>query len=86
MSAQCIIWNRHLPHFSSLHTDSFALTILLYEHKGLSLVKQMQQFQVISDSNQPGGGGGGLIYETYGDAHVSLRGVNFGFWSCLGCS
>ena len=36
----------------------------------------------------PGGGGG------EGDSHmkqtgmlvVSLRGVNFGFWSCLGCS
>ena len=30
--------------------------------------------------------GGGLPYERGGDARVSLRGVNFGFWSHLGCS
>ena len=35
-----------------------------------------------------GGGGGGLPYETDGTGMlvVSLRGVNFGFWSRLGCS
>ena len=32
-------------------------------------------------------GGGGLPYETdTGMLVVSLRGVNFGFWSHLGCS
>ena len=31
-------------------------------------------------------GGGGLPYETDGDARRSLRGVNVGFWSCWGCS
>ena len=35
---------------------------------------------------QGGGGGGELPYETDGDARVSLRGVNFGFWSRLWCS
>ena len=35
----------------------------------------------------PGGGGGGkLPYEPTGMLVVSLRGVNFGFWSRLGCS
>ena len=29
--------------------------------------------------------GGGTRYERGGDAVVSLRGVNFGFWSHLGC-
>ena len=35
-----------------------------------------------------GGGGGGLPYEMDGIGMlvVSLRGVNFGFWSRLGCS
>ena len=28
VSAQCIIRNRDLTHFSALHTDSFALTFL----------------------------------------------------------
>lgn len=28
VSAQCIIWNRKLPHFSPLHTDSFNLSSL----------------------------------------------------------
>ena len=32
------------------------------------------------------GGGGGLPYETDGDARRQLRCVNFGFWSRLGCS
>jgi len=31
-------------------------------------------------------GGGRLPHERGGDARVSLRGVNFGFWSHLGCS
>ena len=30
--------------------------------------------------------GGGLPHERGGDACVSLRAVNFGFWSHLGCS
>ena len=36
----------------------------------------------------PRGGGGGLPYETdrAGMLVISLRGVNFGFWSRLGCS
>ena len=34
----------------------------------------------------PGGGGGGLPYEMDGDARRLARGVNFGFWSRLGCS
>ena len=42
----------------------------------------------------PGGGGGGGGGKGRGDSHmkwtgmlvVSLRGVNFGFWSRLGCS
>ena len=32
------------------------------------------------------GGGGELSYESDGDAHVSIRGVNCRFWSHLGCS
>ena len=40
-----------------------------------------------------GGGGGFRVRVSGGDSHmkqtgmlvVSLRGVNFGFWSCLGC-
>ena len=31
-------------------------------------------------------GGGDLAYERVGMLVVSLRGVNFGFWSHLGCS
>ena len=38
--AQCIIWNRNLPHFSPLHTDSFAI-VLLYEYKDHSFVKRV---------------------------------------------
>ena len=35
----------------------------------------------------PGGGGGGDSHMKWtGMLVVSLRGVNFGFWSCLGCS
>ena len=30
--------------------------------------------------------GGGLIYETDEDARRLAEGVNFGFWSRLGCS
>ena len=33
-----------------------------------------------------GGGGGGLSYERGGMLVDSLRGVNFRFWSRLGCS
>ena len=43
MYVQCSIWTRPLPHFSPLHTDSFAL-VLLYEYKEQkeqSLVKQI---------------------------------------------
>ena len=32
------------------------------------------------------GGGGDSAYEMVGMLVVSLRGVNFGFWSHLGCS
>ena len=35
-------------------------------------------------SNLPGGGG--LPYERGGDARRFVTGVNFGFWSHLGCS
>lgn len=28
MSAHCIMWNRHLPYLSLLHSDSFALSSL----------------------------------------------------------
>ena len=31
-------------------------------------------------------GGGDPVYERGGVLVVSLRDVNFGFWSCLGCS
>ena len=34
----------------------------------------------------PGGGGGGSYMKETGMLVVSLRGVNFGFWSRLGCS
>ena len=34
----------------------------------------------------PGGEGGDSAYERVGMLVVSLRGVNFGFWSHLGCS
>ena len=33
-----------------------------------------------------GGGGGNSHMKWMGMLVVSLRGVNFGFWSCLGCS
>ena len=36
MSTQCLMWNRHLPHFSLLHSDSFAL---LYGYKDQSLLE-----------------------------------------------
>ena len=38
-----------------------------------------------ADCNQPGGGGDSHMKQT-GMLVVSLRGVNFGFWSRLGCS
>ena len=34
----------------------------------------------------PGGGGTHIIMKQTGMLVVSLRGVNFGFWSRLGCS
>ena len=37
-------------------------------------------------SNNPGGGGGDSHMKQTGMLVVSLRGVNFGFWSLLGCS
>ena len=36
--------------------------------------------------NAPGGGGGDSDMKWTGMLVVSLRGVNFGFWSRLGCS
>ena len=39
----------------------------------------------IDDSN-PGRGGGGPHIKGVGMLVVSLRGINFGFWSHLGCS
>ena len=38
MSAQCILWNRNLPHFGPLHTDSLALTFLGTELNGTANV------------------------------------------------
>ena len=40
---------------------------------------------VLSTSKIPGGGGDSHMKQT-GMLVVSLRGVNFGFWSRLGCS
>ena len=44
--------------------------------------------QALPESRQsPGGGGGGDSHmKQTGMLVVSLRGVNFGFWSRLGCS
>ena len=43
---------------------------------------------MLSDLQAPGGGGGGGTphMKVVGMLVVSLRGVNFGFWSHLGCS
>ena len=38
------------------------------------------------DTYYPGGGGGDSHMKQTGMLVVSLRGVNFGFWSLLGCS
>ena len=40
---------------------------------------------LISGNHKPGGGGDSHMKQT-GMLVVSLRGVNFGFWSLLGCS
>ena len=40
----------------------------------------------ISFQKSPGGGGGDSDMKWTGMLVVSLRGVNFGFWSRLGCS
>ena len=40
----------------------------------------------IDCSKKPGGGGGDSDMKGVGKLVVSLRGVNFGFWSHLGCS
>jgi len=39
-SSQCIMRNKHLPHFSPFYTNSFAL---LYEYKDKSLVRRMNR-------------------------------------------
>ena len=41
---------------------------------------------VVEGAVTPGGGGGHSHMKQTGMLVVSLRGVNFGFWSCLGCS
>ena len=41
---------------------------------------------IIIPKGKGGGGGGGLSYERGGMLVDSLRGVNFRFWSRLGCS
>ena len=41
----------------------------------------------LGEDHSPGGGGGGDSYmKQTGMLFLSLRGVNFGFWSRLGCS
>ena len=40
----------------------------------------------VLDGKSPGGGGGDSHMKQTGMLVVSLRGVNFGFWSRLGCS
>ena len=41
--------------------------------------------QCMSRTRRGGGGGGGPRYERRGMLVVWLKGVNFGFWSHLGC-
>ena len=41
---------------------------------------------LVVDVNRPGGGGGNSYVKQTGMLVVSLRGVNFGFWSRLGYS
>ena len=46
----------------------------------------LNNFQIFfSDIIVPGGGGGDSYMKQTGMLVVSLRGVNFGFWSRLGC-
>ena len=41
---------------------------------------------VVGMTSRGGGGGGNCHMKRAGMLAVSLRGVNFGFWSHLGCS
>ena len=45
-----------------------------------------ESIQIITEPLTPGGGGGDSYMKQTGMLVVSLRGVNFGFWSRLGCS
>ena len=77
-----------------LTTGSSSSSIVSRHHNSLSpgLPSSRDVDKNVKDSaslrlNFPrGGGGGGLRYEMDGVLVVSLRGVNFGFWSRLGCS
>ena len=56
----------------------------------MPLTKVLKLFTCSSNTESwgsyPGGGGGQLHMKQTGMLIVSLRGVNFGFWSRLGCS
>ena len=58
----------------------------MLDNFNLNLRKKRRISNLYSMYSYPGGGGGELPYQTDGGLVVSLRGVNFGFWSRLGCS
>ena len=50
-------------------------------------MQQLKTRRAVRREPDPGGGGGGDSHmKQTGMLVVSLRGVNFGFWSRLGCS
>ena len=63
---------QHLPHYTNKESV-WAVTWLVTQHRCESL-----------GENPPGGGDSHMKWT--GMLVVSLRGVNFGFWSRLGCS
>ena len=60
-------------------------TSLLYVPPSVPLYVR-QKTILHETSTPPPQGGVGLAFEKGGDAHRLLRGVNFEFWSHLGCS
>ena len=80
---------RSCSHVSEVHLVSRSISILCTSNIVLTGQQYTPDlFQILTRVRRPrpGGGGGDSHMKQTGMLVVSLRGVNFGFWSLLGCS
>ena len=74
-----------LESFNSNPTSISDLNYFLWKVKGVRFLLETKQ-RVFQVKVKPFPRGGDLYLKAVGMLVISLRGVNFGFWSHLGCS